>query len=75
VNYISGDRLIEGPNGLPFYVVHIDVPAEALADAGNLRMLAGMPAEVYIRTDTRTAADYLLAPVTTFLRRGMREPL
>jgi hypothetical protein len=34
-----------------------------------------MPAEVYIRTDTRTAADYLLAPVTNFLRRGMREPL
>jgi HlyD family type I secretion membrane fusion protein len=75
VNYVSGDRLTEGPNTPPFYVIHIDVPAEALAEAGNLRMLAGMPAEVYIRTDTRTAADYMLAPVSNFLRRGMREPL
>jgi len=75
VNYVSGDRMTEGPNTAPFYTVHVDVPAAALAEAGNLRMVAGMPAEVYIRTDTRTAADYLLAPVTSFLRRGMREPL
>jgi epimerase transport system membrane fusion protein len=75
VNYVSGDRLSEGPNTAPFYMIHIDVPATALADAGNLRMLAGMPAEVYIRTDTRTAADYMLAPISNFLRRGMREPL
>jgi hypothetical protein len=33
-----------------------------------------MPAEVFIRTDTRSALDYLLAPVTTYLRRAMREP-
>ena len=37
--------------------------------------LRGMPAEVYIRTDSRTALDYLIAPVTTYFRRGMREPL
>ena len=34
-----------------------------------------MPAEVFIRTDTRTTLDYLLAPVTAYLRRAMREPL
>ena len=27
------------------------------------------------RPDLRNAFDYLFAPVTTFLRRGMREPL
>jgi len=55
--------------------VQVDVPARALEEAGNLRMQAGMPAEVYIRTDSRSAFDYLLAPVTAYLRRGMREPL
>jgi epimerase transport system membrane fusion protein len=54
--------------------VHIDVPEEALATS-SLRLQAGMPAEVFIRTDTRTALDYLLAPVTSFLRRAMREPV
>jgi len=58
-----------------YYVVHIDVTEQALASAGNLKLQAGMPAEIFIRTDDRTAVDYLLAPVTAYLRRGMREPL
>ena len=53
----------------------LEIPERALAEAGNLRLQAGMPAEVFIRTDTRTALDYLLAPVTSYLRRAMREPV
>jgi HlyD family type I secretion membrane fusion protein len=75
VNYVSPDRVVEPQTGNAYYLAHVDVPEDALAAAGNLRMQAGMPAEVYIRTDTRTALDYLLAPVTAYLRRGMREPI
>ncbi len=75
VNYVSADRMLDTQTGTPYYVVHVDVPARALEEAGNLRMQAGMPAEVYIRTDSRSAFDYLFAPVTAYLRRGMREPL
>ena len=74
VTYVSGDRLVEQQTGAPYYIVHIDVPEQALG-AANLRLQAGMPAEVFIRTDTRTALDYLLAPVTSYLRRAMREPV
>ena len=74
VTYVSGDRLVEQQTGQPYYIVHIDVPEKALG-AANLRLQAGMPAEVFIRTDTRTALDYLLAPVTAYLRRAMREPV
>jgi HlyD family type I secretion membrane fusion protein len=74
VSYVSGDRLVDTQSGAPFYVVHIDVPSERLAHDG-LRLQAGMPAEVFIRTDERTTFDYLLAPVTSYLRRSMREPL
>ena len=74
VTYVSGDRLVEQQTGQPYYTVHIDVPEKALADA-SLRLQAGMPAEVFIRTDQRSALDYLLAPVTTYLRRAMREPV
>ena len=75
VLYVSADRMVEQQSGAAYYIAHIDVTAAALSDAGNLKMQAGMPAEVYIRTDSRTALDYLLAPVTAYLRRGMREPL
>ncbi|HEX6692633.1 MAG TPA: HlyD family type I secretion periplasmic adaptor subunit [Burkholderiales bacterium] len=75
VNYVSADRMVEQQTGSAYYVAHVDVPLQALVDAGNLKMQAGMPAEIYIRTDSRSALDYLLAPVTAYLRRGMREPL
>ena len=75
VAYVSGDRMVDPQTGAPYYVVHIDVTEQALANAGNLKLQAGMPAEVFIRTDSRTAVDYLLAPVTAYLRRAMREPL
>ena len=75
VSYMSGDSLQDNANTAPYYMAHIEVSAQALAEAGNLRMQAGMPAEIYIRTDSRTALDYLIAPVTAYFRRGMREPL
>jgi HlyD family type I secretion membrane fusion protein len=72
VAYVSGDRLVEAQTGVPYYVVQVDVPLQSL---GELRLQAGMPAEVFVRTDERTTLDYLLAPVTSYFRRAMREPL
>jgi HlyD family type I secretion membrane fusion protein len=72
VSYVSGDRLTDSENHSSYYVVHIEVDRASLHD---LTMSAGMPAEVYMRTDRRTVFDYLLAPVTQYLRRAMREPV
>jgi HlyD family secretion protein len=72
VMYVSGDRMIDEHSGQPYYVAQIEVAPGAL---GELKMSAGMPAEVFVRTDTRTAFDYLFAPVTAYLRRAMREPV
>lgn len=74
VSYVSGDRLVDPQTGAPYYAVQVIVAPESLA-AASLRLQAGMPAEVFIRTDERSALDYLLAPVTGYLRRAMREPL
>jgi HlyD family type I secretion membrane fusion protein len=75
VSYVSPDRMQEAANTPPFYLARVEIGERELAQAGNLRLQAGMPAEVYIRTDARSAIDYLVAPVTDYLRRGMREPL
>jgi len=72
VSYVSGDRMTEQQKGDAFYVVQIEVDPKSL---GDLKMQAGMPAEVFIRTDRRTTLDYLLAPITETLRRAMREPV
>jgi HlyD family type I secretion membrane fusion protein len=75
LTYVSADRLQEQPSTPPYYLARIEIEERALAEAGDLKLQAGMPAEVYIRTDSRTAVDYLVAPITDYLRRGMREPL
>src|SRR5207302_87200 len=72
VVYVSGDRMVDEQTKQPYYVVHVDVSAKSLASAGNLTLQAGMPAEVFIRTDERSTYDYLTAPVTSYLRRAMR---
>lgn len=40
---------------------------------GDLRLLPGMPAEVYIRTGERTALDFLLKPLHEQVARVFRE--
>ena len=75
VTYVSGDRMVDEQTKQAYYIVHVNVSRESLAAGGNLVLTAGMPAEVYIRTDERSTFDYLTAPVTGYLRRAMREPL
>lgn len=73
VTYLSADRLLDKTSNVPYYVVHVRVSAEALQRAGNLKLQAGMPAEVFIQTSSRNALQYLLDPFLGFLQRSMRE--
>jgi len=74
VLYISADRLEDKQERTAYYVAHVRVTAEALAKAGDLKLQAGMPAEVYIKTAARSALMYVLDPVIGFLGRSLREP-
>ena len=73
VIYISGDRLIDRANNVPYYSVLVEADPASLATAGDLKLLAGMPAEVYIKGEERTPLQYLVEPVTQVLRHAARE--
>ncbi len=73
VSYVSADRLIDRNTGEPYYAAHLRTSPDALRSAGGLRLQAGMPAEVFVRTEARTVLQYLLDPITGFLQRAMRE--
>src|SRR5262245_9739503 len=77
VIYVSADRLEDkaanGRESTAYYMAHIRVTPEALHKAGDLRLQAGMPAEVFIKTQSRTALEYLVDPLTAFLQRSIRE--
>lgn len=74
VVYVSADRLVDRASGTPYYTMHVDVVPEALKTAGDLRLQAGMPVEVFVKTSERTALQYLLDPVIAFVGRSLREP-
>lgn len=73
VSYVSADRLVDKADNAPYYVAHVTVSPEALREAGDLKLQAGMPAEVFVKTSSRTALQYLLDPITGFMQRSMRE--
>ena len=75
VIYVSADRMEDKVDRMVYYVVHVRVTPEALAKAGDLRLQAGMPAEVFIKTAARSALLYVLDPISGFLQRSLREPL
>jgi HlyD family type I secretion membrane fusion protein len=72
--YVSADRLVDHATNQPYYATLIEADPQSLKAAGGLPIQAGMPAEVFIRTDARTLLEYLLDPVTAYFRRGLREP-
>ena len=73
VIYVSADRLQERAGEAPYYAVQVEPDAASLAAAGDLELVAGMPAEVYIEGERRTPLEYLLEPVTQVLRHAARE--
>ncbi|MGV3573125.1 MAG: HlyD family type I secretion periplasmic adaptor subunit [Ramlibacter sp.] len=73
VTYISADRLVDRATGEPYYQVHVEASADALKTLGDLKLQAGMPAEVYIVGEKRTPLQYMLEPVTNVLRKAARE--
>jgi len=73
VVYISPDRLVDRATNIAYYAVHVEAALDSLAEAGDLKLQAGMPADVYLQGERRTPLQYLLEPVTDVLRRAGRE--
>ena len=70
---LSADRLVDEQTGMPYYQSQIEVTEEGRADLGNLVLLPGMPAEVFITTGSRTFLQYLFKPFTNALARTFIE--
>ena len=73
VTYIAGDRMVDHATNAPYYSVLVKADPDSLAKAGDMKLQASMPAEVYIQGDERTPLQYLLEPLTQVLRRAARE--
>jgi HlyD family type I secretion membrane fusion protein len=73
VFYVAADRTLDRATNQPYYVALIEADPASLAKAGEVRLQAGMPADVYITGEARTPLQYLVEPVSQVLRRAGRE--
>lgn len=73
VAYISADVFTDQNNGARYYTIQVHVTKDDLLKGGDVYLQAGMPAEIYVKTQRRTIAEYLFEPVTAYLNRSMRE--
>jgi len=73
VSYVSADRFVDRASNQPYFSVTIVTDAASLLGAGDMKLQAGMPAEVYIEGSRQTPLQYMAEPVMATLRRAGRE--
>ena len=73
VRTVSADRLQDDRSGESYFQARIEVDPASLAKLPDAELYPGMPAEVLILTESRTAFDYMLSPITGSLARAFRE--
>ncbi len=74
VVFVSPDRYTAPETGESWFVATVDVDASALRERPDIRLQAGMPAELFVTTPERTLFQYLAKPLSAFATRAMREP-
>ncbi len=70
---LSADRLTDEKTGNAYYKARIELASESSEQLGKLKLLPGMPAEVFINTGERTLFEYLAEPVTNSFARALTE--
>ena len=70
---LSADRSVDPETKRPFFTGRVAFDAKRLQHAGGFRIVAGMPAEVYIQTGSRSMLSYLLKPIRDQFQRAFTD--
>lgn len=73
ISYVSAATSNDASTGDPYYLADVGVPNGELAKLGDNKLLPGMPVEVFISTEERTAFSFLSKPLTDQFSRAFRE--
>ena len=70
---LSADALSDEATGASYYLARVQVNPDSLVELGDMALLPGMPAEVYINTGSRTLLQYLFKPLSNAVARSFNE--
>ena len=70
---LARDPPVAGQESATYYLVRVALPADEARRLGDVKLITGMPAEVFIQTYARTPLQYLLKPLHEQIARTFRE--
>ncbi len=70
---VSADAVTDRNTGASFYLARVQVTPEGLQELGDLALVPGMPAEVFIASGSRTFLQYVMKPFSNALARSLIE--
>lgn len=70
---ISAERVTDEKSGTSFYKVRVEVEDKEMKRLGDLKLLPGMPVEVFIQTSERSLLSYITKPLRDQFSRAFRE--
>tara|TARA_R110000787_G_scaffold82853_4_gene178922 strand:+ start:9580 stop:10908 length:1329 start_codon:yes stop_codon:yes gene_type:complete len=73
VTALSSDSLVSEDKKTSYYLARVELTPESLKDTANVQLVAGMPAEVLIKTADRTLFRYIAQPFSDMLARSFLE--
>lgn len=73
LDYISPERTTEPQSGASYYKVRVEVEEKEMKRLGGLKLVPGMPVEVFIQTSERSLLSYLTKPLRDQFNRAFRE--
>jgi len=73
VSRIAADLTEDQRSGASYYVVRIATDPDSLKQLKGLKLVAGMPVEVFIQTGSRNVLSYLIKPLEDQAARAFKE--
>jgi HlyD family secretion protein len=73
VSRISADVTSDQRTGQNFYTARISITSDELAKLGSVKLLPGMPAEIFAKTHDRSVLSYFTKPLSDQIVRAFRE--
>jgi HlyD family secretion protein len=73
VSQVAADTTTDQRTGQSYYITRIAMPADELARLGDIKLIPGMPVEIFIQTGEREVLSYLVKPLRDQLARAFRE--
>jgi HlyD family secretion protein len=73
VALVSADLSQDEKTGASYYMIRVSMPDEQVFRLGSVKLVPGMPVEVFLETTARTVLSFLLKPMRDQIDRAFRE--